>query len=104
MKIKKIFTSALSLCGESNTAPYLADFAVDWANTLLAELYETEQSIRAANGEQLLSTVPVLITAEDEAPCARICGADMRPLRRPRACRNVQSACGKCGTKCREGA
>ena len=68
MKIKKIFTSALSLCGESNTAPYLADFAVDWANTLLAELYETEQSIRAANGEQLLSTVPVLITAEDEAP------------------------------------
>lgn len=68
MKIKKIFTSALSLCGESNTAPYLADFAVDWANALLAELYETEQGIRAAKGEQPLSTVPVLITAEEEAP------------------------------------
>ena len=51
MTVSKIFKSALSLCGESNTAPYLAAFAVDWANALMAELFETEQSIRRAEGK-----------------------------------------------------
>ena len=68
MTVKKIFTSALSLCGESNTAPYLADFAVDWANALLAQFFEAERSIRLANGSKPLSTVPMLVTAEDEVP------------------------------------
>ena len=61
MTVKKIFTSALSLCGESNTAPYLADFAVDWANALLAQFFE-------ADGSKPLSTVPMLVTSEEEVP------------------------------------
>ena len=68
MTVKNIFKNALSLCGESNTAPYLADFAVDWANALLAELFEVEQSIRRARGEAELSAVPEVAAAEDEVP------------------------------------
>lgn len=68
MTVSKIFKSALSLCGESNTAPYLAAFAVDWANALMAELFETEQNIRRAEGKDEMKTLPVLASPEDEVP------------------------------------
>ena len=68
MTVSKIFKSALSLCGESNTAPYLAAFAVDWANALMAELFETEQSIRRAEGKDEMKALPVLASLEDEVP------------------------------------
>lgn len=68
MTVTKLFKTALSLCGESNTAPYLADFALDWANTLMAEYFETEQSLRRESGAKELGTVPVLKLSDEEIP------------------------------------
>lgn len=68
MNVKTLFKKALSVCGENNSATYLAEFALDWVNVLLAEHFETEQSLRLFHGEKPLEAPPVLVSQEEEIP------------------------------------
>lgn len=68
MNVKTLFKKALSLCGENNSATYLEEFALDWVNVLLAEHFETEQSLRLFHNEKPLGAPPVLVSQEEEIP------------------------------------
>ncbi len=68
MTVNEIMKAALALCGESSPAPYISAFGVPWANTLLAENFETEQNIKRAAKKLPHEKLPTLTSLSDEVP------------------------------------
>lgn len=63
---REVLKMSLDLLYE-DTTEYNA-YVVTHFNTLIPELYETEQSIRTAKGEELLTEVPFIASLDDVIP------------------------------------
>lgn len=68
MNSNEIMKTAPALCGEEAAAPRLSAFGPSWANVLMAESFEAEQSIRRAKGLPELSEIPEAKSAAEPLP------------------------------------